>query len=257
MHGPSYTPIRRIPKRPRSQTTSNSSNQDISNPFCELALVSPNVDIINRLRDPLVVLTMAGGPQRSRPRARPRYNDQPPWYATGTRRRPPRAALSSRASSAGAAQRQRGPDGRFVPIETKECSICAETLALAEFAVSQISEQCNHPPGACLECIRSSIRFDLETKQWDQIRCLECRALMDYHHVKKYADEETFNRQVHPIDRGHFSSPPFGASFLSDICPDTRRYLFARRWATQMSLFGVELGVARARNTRREAINRL
>lgn len=79
-------------------------------------------------------------------------------------------------------------------VATKDCNICAETKVLTEFPQEEITELCSHEPGVCMACIQKSIRVNFSTKVWNQIHCPECHALLDYHHVHKYADEETFAR---------------------------------------------------------------
>lgn len=39
-----------------------------------------------------------------------------------------------------------------------------------------------------------SIKMDLSTKIWTEIRCPECDVFFDYLDIQKYADEETFSR---------------------------------------------------------------
>lgn len=157
------------------------------------------------------VATMPG------PRTGRRRQDPRPRHAS---RRPasPRSTREGRSSGAREA-RPRGPDGRFlqpepvlepVPVRetvlapvTKDSTICAESRELAEFPAEQISELCLHTPGVWLTCIQTSIQLNFSSKRWDQIHCPECRALLDYHHVRKYADEDTFAKQVDPTNLQH------------------------------------------------------
>jgi len=76
----------------------------------------------------------------------------------------------------------------------RECSICAETRHNADFPLLSITANCAHPPEACFECVQTSIRTDLSTKLWTNIRCLECSEPLDYVDVQRYADEKTFAR---------------------------------------------------------------
>lgn len=93
-----------------------------------------------------------------------------------------------------ARNRPRAANGRFLTTSTKDCAICAETKLVIEFPDSRISQTCAHSSNTCLTCVRRSIKVDFETRQWNHIHCPECRESLDYHSVKKYADEETFNR---------------------------------------------------------------
>lgn len=75
-----------------------------------------------------------------------------------------------------------------------ECVICAETNLPHEFPQASVTATCNHSPATCLDCVRMSIKTDLDTKIWTEIRCPECAAALDYLDIQKYADEETFSR---------------------------------------------------------------
>ncbi|KAK1622550.1 hypothetical protein BDP81DRAFT_334277 [Colletotrichum phormii] len=77
---------------------------------------------------------------------------------------------------------------------SRECPICAETREISSFPVLSVTPMCTHPPEACLECLQISIKSDLNSKLWTEIRCPECRELLEYIDIQKYADEETFAR---------------------------------------------------------------
>ncbi|KAL6885182.1 hypothetical protein HDV57DRAFT_417085 [Trichoderma longibrachiatum] len=76
----------------------------------------------------------------------------------------------------------------------RDCSICADTKEPILFPRFSPTASCEHPPTACLECLEQSIRSDLTSKIWTDIRCPECRGLLDYTDIQRYADEETFKR---------------------------------------------------------------
>ncbi|TDZ67779.1 E3 ubiquitin-protein ligase RNF19A [Colletotrichum trifolii] len=88
--------------------------------------------------------------------------------------------------------RQRRPTESIVG--TRECPICAETREAFEFPKLSVTLSCSHPPGVCLECLRTSIRCDFNSKLWTEIRCPECREVLEYADIQKYADEATFAR---------------------------------------------------------------
>ncbi|OHW89606.1 RING finger domain-containing protein [Colletotrichum incanum] len=77
---------------------------------------------------------------------------------------------------------------------SRECPICAETRDPSSFPVLSVTPTCTHPPEACLDCLQMSIKSDLNSKLWTEIRCPECRELLEYVDIQKYADEETFAR---------------------------------------------------------------
>lgn len=76
----------------------------------------------------------------------------------------------------------------------RECVICAEAKSSDEFPWAPISASCNHPPSSCLDCVEMSIKTDLNTKIWTEIRCPECSAALDYLGIQQYADAETSSR---------------------------------------------------------------
>ncbi|OLN87290.1 E3 ubiquitin-protein ligase RNF19B [Colletotrichum chlorophyti] len=88
--------------------------------------------------------------------------------------------------------RQRLPANDLVG--SRECPICAETRDISSFPVLSVTPTCTHPPETCRECLQTSIRSDLNSKLWTEIRCPECRELLEYVDIQKYADEETFAR---------------------------------------------------------------
>ncbi|KAL5092005.1 hypothetical protein Trisim1_002394 [Trichoderma cf. simile WF8] len=76
----------------------------------------------------------------------------------------------------------------------RDCSICTDTKEDILFPRFSPTASCLHPPTACLECLERSIRSDLTSKIWTDIRCPECREFLDYTDIQRYADEETFKR---------------------------------------------------------------
>lgn len=78
----------------------------------------------------------------------------------------------------------------------RDCSICTDTKEDILFPRFSPTASCLHPPTACLECLERSIRSDLTSKIWTDIRCPECREFLDYTDIQRYADEETFKRCI-------------------------------------------------------------
>ncbi|KAM7206444.1 hypothetical protein V8F20_002793 [Naviculisporaceae sp. PSN 640] len=82
-------------------------------------------------------------------------------------------------------------DGEY----SRECIVCTEELPIAtSFPSASITTSCTHPPSTCLDCIATSIRTDLNTKLWNEIRCPECLATLQYDDVQRFADEQTKER---------------------------------------------------------------
>lgn len=75
-----------------------------------------------------------------------------------------------------------------------ECVVCSETKVSEEFPQLPVSILCAHEPQTCSACVSSSIRSDLESKLWTEIRCPECQQRLEYMDVQRHADEETFVR---------------------------------------------------------------
>ncbi|KAL4999178.1 hypothetical protein BDV10DRAFT_58729 [Aspergillus recurvatus] len=75
------------------------------------------------------------------------------------------------------------------------CIICLEPFSADGVkAPDTLSIACQHPPSVCYICLSKSIKHDLETKFWDEIKCPECQALFIDEDIKRFADEETFIR---------------------------------------------------------------
>lgn len=148
------------------------------------------------------ILSEVRGPRFSefsvpRPQAitrQPRHRDPPTSFPSRIPQDVPRQVLVSERRSEFARARPRDTNGCFLIIATKECAICSETKSLSFFPRVPVSRACHHSPNTCLACIRTSIRVDFETRQWNHIHCPECREVLDYHDVQRYADLETFYR---------------------------------------------------------------
>ncbi|KAL6236808.1 hypothetical protein BDW75DRAFT_103017 [Aspergillus navahoensis] len=75
------------------------------------------------------------------------------------------------------------------------CIICLEPFSEdGVSAPNTLSIACQHTPSVCYICLSKSIKHDLETKFWDEIKCPECQTLFIHEDIKRFADEETFNR---------------------------------------------------------------
>ncbi|KAL2168398.1 hypothetical protein VTG60DRAFT_7311 [Thermothelomyces hinnuleus] len=76
----------------------------------------------------------------------------------------------------------------------RECIVCTDTKPMLEFPTVGITKACNHEPATCLACVATSIRTDLNTRLWNEIKCPECRETLEYDDVQRFADEETKER---------------------------------------------------------------
>ncbi|KFA81896.1 hypothetical protein S40288_01727 [Stachybotrys chartarum IBT 40288] len=77
---------------------------------------------------------------------------------------------------------------------SRECIVCTDTKPNTQFPRFSITATCAHAPGTCLDCIKASIRSDMNSKLWTDIRCPECREFLDYADIQKYSDPTMFLR---------------------------------------------------------------
>ncbi|KAM5351868.1 hypothetical protein ACJ41O_004591 [Fusarium nematophilum] len=76
----------------------------------------------------------------------------------------------------------------------RECLVCADTKPVGAFPRFSITSACTHAPGTCLDCVQLSIESDLNSKLWTEIRCPECRELLEYADIQRFANSQTFTR---------------------------------------------------------------
>jgi transcription initiation factor IIE alpha subunit len=65
---------------------------------------------------------------------------------------------------------------------------------VADFPTVAITKACTHEPTTCVICVATSIRTDLNSRLWNEIKCPECRETLEYDDVQRFADEETKER---------------------------------------------------------------
>ncbi|POR38891.1 Uncharacterized protein TPAR_00897 [Tolypocladium paradoxum] len=75
-----------------------------------------------------------------------------------------------------------------------DCAICMETKEVALFPRFSLTATCKHPPSTCLDCVSMSIKCDLNNRLWTEIRCPECKELLEYVDIQRFADAVTFLR---------------------------------------------------------------
>ncbi|KAL2197022.1 hypothetical protein P885DRAFT_36033 [Corynascus similis CBS 632.67] len=90
----------------------------------------------------------------------------------------------------------------------RECIICTDTKPVSDFPAVAITKACAHEPTTCLACVATSIRTDLNSRLWNEIKCPECRATLEYDDVQRFADEETKERYQNLSFRSAISSSP-------------------------------------------------
>ncbi|KAM0343649.1 hypothetical protein ACHAPU_008401 [Fusarium lateritium] len=87
---------------------------------------------------------------------------------------------------------QRTP--RSTVVGDLECVVCVDTKHVDAFPRFSVTATCAHSPSTCLDCVQLSIESDLSTKLWTEIRCPECRELLEYADIQRYANQQTFTK---------------------------------------------------------------
>ncbi|KAF7898182.1 hypothetical protein EAF00_004628 [Botryotinia globosa] len=103
--------------------------------------------------------------------------------------------------------------------QLKECSICAEELALADFP-NRITAGCAHDSSCCNGCISHSIGVQIETIKWDQLACPECPELLSFDDVKSFASEADFIKYDKNALLSYISNDPNFTNCLGLNCGD-------------------------------------
>ncbi|KAK3683352.1 hypothetical protein B0T22DRAFT_246180 [Podospora appendiculata] len=76
----------------------------------------------------------------------------------------------------------------------RECIVCTETKKVQDFPQAAVTNKCSHAPSTCLQCVATSIKTDLNNRLWNEIKCPECREVLQYDDVQRFADPETKER---------------------------------------------------------------
>ncbi|KAL7923196.1 hypothetical protein ACQKWADRAFT_326132 [Trichoderma austrokoningii] len=72
-----------------------------------------------------------------------------------------------------------------------ECIICRGHKRSMAFPQSPITTECTHFPTVCLLCLASTVKAELGRKDWEDIKCPECGAVLQYKELRRFADNET------------------------------------------------------------------
>lgn len=77
-----------------------------------------------------------------------------------------------------------------------ECLTCGEGMidGSASDLLRSPTKKCKHQLHTCSTCMQHWIRSQLEDKNWDTLTCPECSEHLKHDDVRKWADEETFER---------------------------------------------------------------
>ncbi|KOS22601.1 Uncharacterized protein ESCO_002233 [Escovopsis weberi] len=90
----------------------------------------------------------------------------------------------------------------------RECIICCVAKDPEEFPSSPVTKACTHSPRTCFECIETSILADFMSNYWTDIRCPECRELLEQADIDLYADEDTRERYTRLAENAALSQSP-------------------------------------------------
>lgn len=73
-----------------------------------------------------------------------------------------------------------------------ECCVCLESFSSIDIQFATITSACKHTAKVCLQCIKSSIKSQIQDLPSDQVSCPMCPELLNYQAVRKFADNRTF-----------------------------------------------------------------
>ncbi|KAI9642074.1 hypothetical protein NHQ30_009945 [Ciborinia camelliae] len=114
-------------------------------------------------------------------------------------------------------KREKTPEPK---VELRECSICAEELTPDNFPHHNITSDCAHDAACCYTCLSQCIGVQIESKQWDQITCPECPALLSFDNVKTFASETDFIRYDKKSLLSYIRNDPNFTNCLGPNCGD-------------------------------------
>ncbi|XTI93253.1 hypothetical protein V2W45_1430445 [Cenococcum geophilum] len=88
------------------------------------------------------------------------------------------------------------------------CIICTDAKQIGKFPQGKITACCGHEPQVCSEDVQIWITSELESKGWENIRCPECRELLERSDIRKLASKKTLARYETLVTRAILSANP-------------------------------------------------
>lgn len=76
----------------------------------------------------------------------------------------------------------------------RTCSICSDTKNGTHFPRKKVTAGCDHENTVCCTCLKIWLRTQICDQGNLGVRCVECPSGFGYEDVKRFADEETFER---------------------------------------------------------------
>ncbi|KAF2109151.1 hypothetical protein BDV96DRAFT_472576, partial [Lophiotrema nucula] len=92
--------------------------------------------------------------------------------------------------------------------ELKDCIICAESRSIRRFSEHTPTSQCSHEINTCRRCLRTWIESEWKAKMWDQLKCPECKAQMQFADVKAAAPSHILKRYERLSSRAAMEAIP-------------------------------------------------
>jgi hypothetical protein len=81
----------------------------------------------------------------------------------------------------------------FAGLLTQGCSICMEEKQLGCVPIfPTIITKCRHPPQTCLDCLHKWLASEINSMNWDKLRCPGCAEILQRSDVKACATSENF-----------------------------------------------------------------
>jgi hypothetical protein len=84
---------------------------------------------------------------------------------------------------------------------TEMCGLLMENRSIGELAI-KITSSCQHRPTVCRDCLTHWITENIQEGKWDEIRCPECRQILEYNDVKRNTPKDLFDRYDKLLLRG-------------------------------------------------------
>lgn len=100
--------------------------------------------------------------------------------------------------------------------EAAICDVCCVDIPLKEFQKTTASQNCQHDPSMCLDCLRQYVEGECQGPSWREIQCpeLNCKEVLSGRDVYKFTAKEVFQKWAN-LERTSFHT--------SNLLTDTRK----------------------------------
>jgi hypothetical protein len=86
------------------------------------------------------------------------------------------------------------PVEQELPIQTRECTICFDTLPIQAFPQRRLHQGCRKQCNACDNCIKRAVKYRLTNRAWERIPCMLCWSILPPELVRKYVYAKMLDR---------------------------------------------------------------